>query len=276
MSKKQMILHAAVELFAEKGIEATSVQQITEKCGISKGAFYLHFKSKEQLTVAILDYFMQDVLLKIDHSVTSAQTNDEKLYSYYHFSLSHFQQYKSLALIFLREQMADVGEQCLKKMLFYENLTMLTISEMLDSIYGDKIADSKYDLILFMQGMLKTYMNAILFIHSSIDIHLIARSLVEKTNLLAEHSSIHVLNKTHLYQNLSAIVSSEMILAELEEVESSALTPLEQQSIEVLKEQFSKSVSQQAIVVGMLHNIKENEKLRWISYLIKHFFINKI
>jgi len=268
MTKKQMILDAAVELFAEKGIEATSVQQITEKCGISKGAFYLHFKSKEQLIVAILDYFMQNVLLEIDQSVISARSNDEKLYSYYYHSLSYFQQYKSLALIFLREQMADVGELCFQKMIFYEGLTMLTISEMLDSIYGDKITDSKYDLILFMQGILKTYMNALLFINQSLDIDLISRSLVEKTNLLAEHSSLHVLNENHL-RNISPNISNDIILAELEAIRDTELTSLEKQSIEVLVEQFSHSDQQPAIVIGMLHNIKDNDKLGWVSFLIK-------
>ena len=271
MSKKQMILDAAVELFAEKGIEATSVQQITEKCGISKGAFYLHFKSKEQLTVAILDYFMQNVLLEIDRAVISAQSNDEKLYSYYYHSLSYFQQYKSLALIFLREQMADVGELCFQKMVFYEGFTMLTISEMLDSIYGDKITESKYDLILFMQGILKTYMNALLFINQSLDIDLISRSLVEKTNIIAEHSSLHVLNETHLFNDISPNISSETILAELEAIRDTEFTSLEKQSIEVLIEQFSHPVQQQAIVIGMLHNLKDNKKLRWVSFLIKHF-----
>ena len=42
-SKKQLIIEKAVELFAENGFESTSVQQITERCGISKGAFYLIF-----------------------------------------------------------------------------------------------------------------------------------------------------------------------------------------------------------------------------------------
>ena len=34
MIKKQLIMDKALELFAEKGFESTSVQQITERCGI--------------------------------------------------------------------------------------------------------------------------------------------------------------------------------------------------------------------------------------------------
>ena len=62
MIKKQLIMEKALELFAEKGFEATSVQQITEHCGISKGAFYLSFKSKDELILALIDHFMMQVL----------------------------------------------------------------------------------------------------------------------------------------------------------------------------------------------------------------------
>jgi AcrR family transcriptional regulator len=43
------ILDAAQALFLEHGYEATSVQQIIDRVGISKGAFYHHFESKEAL-----------------------------------------------------------------------------------------------------------------------------------------------------------------------------------------------------------------------------------
>lgn len=39
MQKKQLIMEKSLELFAKQGFEATSVQQITDYCGISKGAF---------------------------------------------------------------------------------------------------------------------------------------------------------------------------------------------------------------------------------------------
>ena len=43
------ILEAARELFFAQGYEVTSVQQIIDRVGISKGAFYHHFASKELL-----------------------------------------------------------------------------------------------------------------------------------------------------------------------------------------------------------------------------------
>ena len=69
MIKKQLIMEKALELFAEKGFESTSVQQITDHCGISKGAFYLSFKSKDELILALIDYFMMQFTSDIDYMV---------------------------------------------------------------------------------------------------------------------------------------------------------------------------------------------------------------
>jgi AcrR family transcriptional regulator len=41
------LLRAAEEAFAEHGLAAAKVEDITARAGVSKGAFYLHFESKE-------------------------------------------------------------------------------------------------------------------------------------------------------------------------------------------------------------------------------------
>ncbi len=49
---RQKLLEAAISLVREKGYAATSVDQICEKAGLTKGAFFHHFKSKEALALA--------------------------------------------------------------------------------------------------------------------------------------------------------------------------------------------------------------------------------
>lgn len=49
------ILEAAVKQFSIAGYNKTSVDEICEKAGISKGAFYHHFKTKQELFLALLD-----------------------------------------------------------------------------------------------------------------------------------------------------------------------------------------------------------------------------
>lgn len=55
MLSKEKILNAAGEVFAQKGFDAATMQDIMEKCGLSKGAIYHHFKSKEEIMQALGD-----------------------------------------------------------------------------------------------------------------------------------------------------------------------------------------------------------------------------
>lgn len=53
---KERIITVAMDLFYEQGYNATGIQQIIDAAGISKGAFYTHFKSKEDLGIAYMQY----------------------------------------------------------------------------------------------------------------------------------------------------------------------------------------------------------------------------
>jgi len=54
-TRKQVIIEAAARLFYERGYESTSVQDIIDELGFSKGGFYHHFESKLALLEAICD-----------------------------------------------------------------------------------------------------------------------------------------------------------------------------------------------------------------------------
>ena len=49
LRRRSAILAAAEELFSQKGFEETTMQEISQKAGLSKGAVYLYFKSKDEL-----------------------------------------------------------------------------------------------------------------------------------------------------------------------------------------------------------------------------------
>ena len=52
---REQIIQAAKQLFTENGYHNTSIYDLFEKSGISKGAFYHHWKTKEDLAFTILD-----------------------------------------------------------------------------------------------------------------------------------------------------------------------------------------------------------------------------
>jgi AcrR family transcriptional regulator len=51
---RSKILHTALELFSKNGYDATSVAEICHKVKVSKGAFYHHFPSKQDLFLALM------------------------------------------------------------------------------------------------------------------------------------------------------------------------------------------------------------------------------
>jgi AcrR family transcriptional regulator len=55
---KITLLRAAEEVFAERGLAAAHVEEIAKRAGLSKGAFYLHFESKETALKQIVESFL--------------------------------------------------------------------------------------------------------------------------------------------------------------------------------------------------------------------------
>lgn len=54
---KERIIQTAIELFVRKGYHGTSINDITSKVGLSKGALYGHFSGKGELLLRIIQEF---------------------------------------------------------------------------------------------------------------------------------------------------------------------------------------------------------------------------
>ena len=62
------IMESAIKLFSTNGFNKASVDDICEEAGISKGAFYHHFKSKQELFLALLDGWLAAIDSAIEAS----------------------------------------------------------------------------------------------------------------------------------------------------------------------------------------------------------------
>jgi TetR/AcrR family transcriptional repressor of nem operon len=52
---REALLDAALELFAEQGIDVPSLDAICDRAGYTRGAFYIHFADREELLVAVME-----------------------------------------------------------------------------------------------------------------------------------------------------------------------------------------------------------------------------
>ncbi|MDO9301221.1 MAG: TetR/AcrR family transcriptional regulator [Anaerolineales bacterium] len=66
------ILEAAVKQFSVNGYNQASVDDICEQAGVSKGAFYHHFKTKQDVFLALLDGWLQTFDKAIEASKDSS------------------------------------------------------------------------------------------------------------------------------------------------------------------------------------------------------------
>ena len=60
------ILSESKELIFENGFAGTSIDQILERSGITKGAFFYHFKTKSELALVLMSNFIRDDLEVLD------------------------------------------------------------------------------------------------------------------------------------------------------------------------------------------------------------------
>ena len=78
--KKQKILDAALEIFAEEGYYPSSISKIAKKAGISKGLIYNYFSSKEELIKIIAYDGIERLMVSFDPNHDGILTQEELIF----------------------------------------------------------------------------------------------------------------------------------------------------------------------------------------------------
>jgi TetR/AcrR family transcriptional regulator, transcriptional repressor for nem operon len=86
---KELLLQKAGQLFNTKGYKATSISEITDATGLTKGAIYKHFGSKKQLEEEALMHLSKAMFDHLRQCIKAAHTAGEKLRAIFSF----FEQY---------------------------------------------------------------------------------------------------------------------------------------------------------------------------------------
>lgn len=272
MERKQLIIEHAIELFAEKGINATSIQEITDQCRISKGAFYLSFKSKDELVLSIIDHVMKLITTDIDQVVSKEQNPQTKLYEFYLMTFKSFKNNAKFAKVFLKEQLHFINEAFIEKLNYYDHLSNEALFQLLEELYGDKIAATKFDLLITIKGFLHAYSQLLFSEEMNFDLQLLSKTLVEKTNIIAKHTKLSFLTENPFklvrHQPITEVTLPQ-IITEIERLIEWTKDPIKHESLLILKVQLQSKNPSQAIILGLLQNLNNNERYRWLIYMLK-------
>ena len=69
--RREQLLDVGRALFAEKGFEATSIEEIASRAGVSKPVVYEHFGGKEGLYAVVVDREMSDLLDRLTSALSA-------------------------------------------------------------------------------------------------------------------------------------------------------------------------------------------------------------
>ena len=76
---KRKIFETSMKLFAEKGYEATSIEEITATVGVAKGTLYYHFSSKEEIFNFLVEEGMKLLKNSVEIKCSNLENSIDKL-----------------------------------------------------------------------------------------------------------------------------------------------------------------------------------------------------
>lgn len=77
--KRELILDAARQIFAEEGLDGASLRAIAVRAGYTPAALYFHFESKEAMYAEMLHTSLQSLGTAVTQAVTRTKTAQQKL-----------------------------------------------------------------------------------------------------------------------------------------------------------------------------------------------------
>lgn len=87
---KARIQAVALDLFAEQGMQQTSLRQIADRLGVTKPALYYHFASREELVSSLVTPLFDDFNTYVDEQEAAASADPRALLeSYFDLAYKH-------------------------------------------------------------------------------------------------------------------------------------------------------------------------------------------
>lgn len=101
---RKAIIKAALKLFKRNGYNGTAVKDITDEAGVTKGAFYHHFESKEDVLLLIHEDYLEYQMKAINDVLASGGTAKSRLTGIISSILEGLGKYHENVAIFFQER----------------------------------------------------------------------------------------------------------------------------------------------------------------------------
>lgn len=132
---KRAIFDKSMELFADKGYNDTSVEEITAVAGIAKGTFYYHFSSKEEVFNFLIDEGMKLLMNNIEIKTNKAKNSIGKIKAIILIQIKIVIKYENFIRLVLSEMWGKDKRslKCRQSILDYINAIEKVVQEGIDT-----------------------------------------------------------------------------------------------------------------------------------------------
>jgi TetR/AcrR family transcriptional repressor of nem operon len=86
---RDQIIEAADQLFYRQGFEQTSFADIADAVQISRGNFYYHFKSKDEILDAVITVRLANTRKMLEHWEVNGKTPEDRIRSFIHILIGN-------------------------------------------------------------------------------------------------------------------------------------------------------------------------------------------
>ena len=154
-SKREQLIQAALELFGKHGIHATGIDTIVERSGVTKKTLYSHFRSKEELVLAVLRQYDGMARNEFMRRVGSGgKTPKARLLAIFDFAECWFQQSNFYGCLFINTigEYSDNDTPIRQVCKDYKKLVkdyILSLCEQVGTSYPKELAE---ELALLLEG----------------------------------------------------------------------------------------------------------------------------
>ena len=122
---KRKIFETSMKLFAEKGYDATSIEEITANVGVAKGTLYYHFSSKEEIFGFLIEEGVKLLKNSIEIKTEKLENALDKIRAIVLIEIKILVKYEDFMTIVLREIWGSGERSNLCKKHVFEYIQMI-------------------------------------------------------------------------------------------------------------------------------------------------------
>ena len=165
---KRKIFEASMKLFAKKGYEATSIEEITATVGVAKGTLYYHFSSKEEIFDFLIAEGIKLLQNSIDIKTSKYENYIDKLKAIILIQIKIVNKYDEIITILLNQSLGNEkrNEKCKEYIFEYinrieeivkEGIKLNQIKEIETRVIASEIYGLIYSTICYKNSNIKDF-----------------------------------------------------------------------------------------------------------------------